>query len=132
MQCPHCKSQSVVKNGKYFLRDGTTIQHYLCKDCSKRFSDKTGTPIAGLRTPVAIVSIALKMRGEGMGVRASSRVLDKSHSTIMRWESRMVAQAGLCGHRPPPKEARSRSGLDELYTRGAREPFPPLSPYDGH
>ena len=116
MQCPHCKSQSVVKNGKYSLRDGTTIQHYLCKDCSKRFSDKTGTPMAGLRTPVAMISIALKMRGEGMGVRASSRVLDKSHSTIMRWESRMVAQAAEWSP-SAPQGSEITLEQDELYTR---------------
>ena len=131
MQCPHCKSQSVVKNGKYSLRDGTTIQHYLCKDCSKRFSDKTGTPIAGLRTPVAIVSIALKMRGEGMGARASSRVRDLSHSTIMRWESRMVAQAAEWSP-SAPQGSEITLEQDELYTRSRREPFPPLSPKDGH
>jgi transposase-like protein len=80
------------QNGKYSLQDGSLIQHYRCKACTKRFSEKTGTPMFRLRTPTSIVSIALKMRGEGMGVRASSRVLDKSHSTILRWEARMAAQ----------------------------------------
>lgn len=83
MQCPRCQSQSAIKNGKYSLQDGSLIQHYRCKACSKRFSEKTGTPMFRLRTPTAIDTIALKMRGEGMGVRASSRVLDKSHSTIV-------------------------------------------------
>ena len=98
MQCFHCQSQKVTKNGKYCLQDGSAIQHYLCKVCNKRFSDKTGTPMARLRTLTTIVSSAVNMRGEGMGVRASSRVLDKSHSTILRWETRMAAQA-LSSHR---------------------------------
>ena len=116
MQCPHCNSQSVVKNGKYSLQDGTMIQHYLCRACSKRCSDKTGTPMAGLRTPASIVSIALKMRGDGMGVRASSRVLDKSHSTILRWEARMAAQAAQWSP-SAPVESDVTLENDELYTR---------------
>jgi transposase-like protein len=68
------------------------MQNYLCKSCSKRFSERTGTPMARLRTPTSTVSIALKMRSEGMGVRASGRVLDKSHSTILRWQQRVAQQ----------------------------------------
>ena len=74
MQCPYCDNQSIVKNGLFSLQDGSLIQHYLCKACCKRFSHKTGTPMAGLRTSKEIVVTALKMRGEGMGVRASGCV----------------------------------------------------------
>jgi len=124
MQCPHCQSQSAIKNGKYSLQDGSLIQHYRCKACTKRFSEKTGTPMFRLRTPTSIVSIALKMRGEGMGVRASSRVLDKSHSTILRWSARMAAQVATWS---PPAPVGSDVTLenDELYTR-VGENLPPL------
>jgi hypothetical protein len=69
------------------------------------------------------------MRGEGMGVRASSRVLDKSHSTILRWEARMAAQVATWS---PPAPVGSDVTLenDELYTR-VGEPSP-LSPRGGH
>ncbi len=69
MPCPHCQSQKVVENGKYRLKDGREIHHLMCKECGKRFSDKAGTPMACRRTPVKTVSVALKMRGEGMGAR---------------------------------------------------------------
>lgn len=116
MSCPHCQSASVVKNGTYGLKDGRQVQHYLCKDCGKRFSDKTGTPVARLRTPSTLVSIALKMRAEGMGVRASSRVLDMSHSTILRWEARIAAQADQWSP-PAPEGGDVTLEHDELYTR---------------
>jgi transposase-like protein len=74
MKCPHCESQKVVKNGRYQLKDNSVIQHYLCKECRKRFSSKTGTPMARLRTAPEVVALALKMRSEGMGIRASGRV----------------------------------------------------------
>ena len=85
MDCPHCQSQTIVKNGKDYHQDGKVIQNYLCKGCGKRFNERTGTP-------ANVVSLALKMRSEGMGVRASGRVLEKSHGSIMGWEQKMTTQ----------------------------------------
>lgn len=45
-----------------------------------------------LQTPQAIVETALKARSEGLGVRATARVLNKSHNSIGKWESRLAAQ----------------------------------------
>jgi transposase len=80
--------------------------------------------MAGLRTSTEIVVTALKMRGEGMGVRASSRVLDKSHSTILRWEGRMAQQAAEWSP-PAPEGGNVTLESDELYTR-VGENLPPL------
>jgi transposase-like protein len=123
MECPQCQSPKVVKNGKYRLKDKNEIQHYLCKECQKRFSDKTGTPMARLRTPPEVVAIALKMRSEGMGVRASGRILEKSHSTIIRWEERIREKESFWS---PPAPANSDVTIesDELYTR-VGENLPP-------
>jgi transposase-like protein len=65
---------------------------YVTNGCGKRFNERTGTPMSRLRTPASIVSFALKMRTEGMGIRASGRVLEKSHTSIMRWEQKLAAQ----------------------------------------
>ena len=76
MDCPLCQSQTIVKNGKDYHQDGKVIQNYLCKGCGKRFNERT-------RTPANVVSLALKMRSEGMGIRASGKVLEKTHSSII-------------------------------------------------
>jgi len=89
---PHCQSQKIIKNGKHHHQDGKAIQNYVCKGCGKRFSERAGTPMSRLRTTASVVSLALKMRSEGMGIRASERVLEKSHVSIMRWEQKMAAQ----------------------------------------
>lgn len=68
MECPHCQSQRVVENGKYRLKDGQDGLHHLCRDCGKRFSARTGTPLFRLRASPEVVATALKMRGEGLGV----------------------------------------------------------------
>lgn len=42
MNCPNC-SYKAVKNGKYALKDGVSIQTYRCKFCSKCFSERSAT-----------------------------------------------------------------------------------------
>lgn len=91
------------------------MQNYLCKNCGKRFSERTGTPMARLRTPTSTVLIALQMRSEGMGVRASGRVLDKSHSTILRWQQRVAQQESAWS--PAAEGGDVTLEHDELYTR---------------
>jgi transposase-like protein len=125
MDCPHCQSQQVVKNGTHRLQDGGKRQNYWCQSCHKRFSERTGTPMARLRKPTATVTLAMKMRGEGMGVRASSRVLDLSHATILRWEERVSRQASDWSP-SAPDDADVTLELDELYTR-VGENLPPQS-----
>ena len=46
--------------------------------------------MARLRTPVSLVSAAINVRTEGLGVRATRRSFGKSHATIMRWERRVA------------------------------------------
>jgi transposase-like protein len=84
MHCPDCQSQQIVKNGKISLQDSTTVQKYLCKACRKQFNERAGTPMGRLRTPSTLVVLAINVRTEGMGVRATGRSLGKSHSTIIR------------------------------------------------
>jgi transposase-like protein len=116
MECPHCQSEKTVKNGKDYHQDGKAIQNYLCNGCGKRFNERTGTPMSRLRTPASIVSFALKMRTEGMGIRASGRVLEKSHTSIMRWEQKLAAQTQQWSPCAPAGGDITIEG-DEVYTR---------------
>ncbi len=118
MDCPYCH-QKAVKNGKDRRQDGTVLQTYRCKACSKRFNELSGTPMQRLRTPVATVSKALKGRTEGLGVRATARVFDVSHSTVLRWEQRVANQASEWSP-SAPKETDITIEGDELYTRVKR------------
>jgi transposase-like protein len=89
MYCVYCKSQRVVKNGKD-KAVGETIQRYRCNDCGKRFNERSGTPMARLRTPADIISQAMNARTEGLGLRATGRILGKSGSSIVNWEKRLA------------------------------------------
>mgnify|MGYP001791441222 FL=1 len=88
MNCVHCQSEQVVKNGVKTLKSNQMLQRYLCKACGRRFNERSGTPMARLRTPVATVEMALNARHEGLGVRAAARVVGKSPSCITNWEER--------------------------------------------
>jgi hypothetical protein len=37
--CPQCGSKSLYKDGLRYLKDGDTVQRWLCRDCGYRFSD---------------------------------------------------------------------------------------------
>jgi transposase len=71
-----------------------------------------------------VVSLALNVRTEGMGVRATGRSFGKSHSTIIRWERRLANQASQ-GSPPAPGGAEVTLEGDEVYTR-VSENLPPL------
>ncbi|NJN75082.1 MAG: IS1 family transposase [Synechococcaceae cyanobacterium RL_1_2] len=89
MNCPYCESKNTIKNGKRTLKSiGEKIQYYRCHDCGGRFNERTGTPMAKLRTEPKIIEYAIHSRTEGMGLRATGRVYGKSHVTIMDWEKR--------------------------------------------
>jgi transposase-like protein len=116
MKCPKCESEQIVKNGKVTLKDKSSIQKYRCRACTQRFNERTGTAMARLRTPLMLVSLAINIRTEGMGVRATGRALEKSHSTISRWEQRLAAQANKWSPAAPVGAEVTIEG-DEVYTR---------------
>ena len=76
-----------------------------------------------LRTSPQVVSLALKMRTEGSGMRATGRVLDKSHATISLWEQRVAGQAADWSP-PAPVGSEVTVEGDEVYTK-VGENFPP-------
>ncbi len=80
--------------------------------------------MARLRTPVMIVSSAINVRTEGLGIRATGRCFGKSHSTIIRWERRAAQQVSQWSP-PAPEGADVTLEGDEVYTR-VSENLPPL------
>lgn len=79
--------------------------------------------MARLRTPASLISVAINVRTEGLGVRATGRSFGKSHSTIMRWERRVAEQVRQWSP-PAPDGADVTLQGDEVYTR-VGENLPP-------
>jgi transposase-like protein len=63
MSCPYCSSVQLSLRCKRARQDGSLAHQWLCRDCGKRFNERTATPLARLRTPVERV---LKMRSEAL------------------------------------------------------------------
>jgi hypothetical protein len=53
MNCPHCQSGNITRNGLAHLQNGICVQRYRCLECGRRFNKRTGTPMARLHTPTA-------------------------------------------------------------------------------
>lgn len=80
--------------------------------------------MARLRTPSSVVEYALNSRTEGVGVRATGRVYNKPHATILRWEERLARQREQWSP-PAPEGSEITVEGDELYTRVAENRPPP-------
>jgi len=79
VQCPHCHSEEVIKNGK--SPEGK--QRYLCRnsDCLRRtFVLETQQPGRQREVKQKIVDMAVN----GSGVRDTARVLHVSPATVIR------------------------------------------------
>jgi transposase-like protein len=122
MNCIHCENKRVVKNGKK-QSGGKSIQRYLGNECRKRFNERSGTPIARLRTPVETIAIAMKMRSEGLGISATGRVIGKSGSSITNWEQRISSQLSKWSPKAPAR-GEVTTERDEVCTR-VSENLPP-------
>ena len=88
---PQCKHQgkkglgNVVSNGTYRTRSTGKARLFLCRTCGKAFSSRTGTAFFDLRSPRKRILMGLRLLAEGLGLRATSRVLEIKLDTIRRW-----------------------------------------------
>ncbi len=80
--------------------------------------------MARLRTPASVVSAALNVRSEGLGVRATGRSFRTSHATVISWERRLAAYESRWSPSAPEGSDLTIEG-DEVYTR-VGENLPPL------
>jgi transposase-like protein len=123
MRCPYCQSERPVKNGRAPLKEQNALQRNLGRDCGKRYNERTNTPMARFRTPARVVSAALNVRSEGLGVRATGRSFSASHATIISWERRLAACEAQWSP-PAPEGSDLTIEGDEVYTR-VGENLPP-------
>lgn len=138
-QCPHCRSERVVRNGQ---ADG--LQRYKCRGCGKTFNALSGTPMARLRHKGKWLAQS-QVLNEGLSVHAAAERLQVAPSTAFRWRHRFLAQAqavkarvlmGIAeadetfilrsnkGQHDIPREPRQRGGKSS--TRGTSDDHVPV------
>jgi len=86
LHCPDCQSSETEPFKKYDT--ALNGERCLCKciECGNIFSETYGTPMQDIKSPISKVAAALKIRSEGMGLRATGRVLGMHKNTVSKWE----------------------------------------------
>ncbi len=90
MKCQHCGSDLAVKNGR--SRHGK--QRWLCRECGKTFGESDGRRVEPDKRESALAHYL-----EGVGLRATERLVGVSHNSVMNWvleevEGKALAAAG--------------------------------------
>lgn len=84
LDCPHCHSERVVRNGH-----ASGLQRYKCRGCAKTFNALTATPLARLRHKVKWHTQAQVLR-QGLSVHQAAQTLVVAPSTAFRWRHRFL------------------------------------------
>ncbi len=99
---PTCGSRDTTSHGRYEMVHNGSRSLHACTRCGEVFSETTGTPMQGIKTSISQVAAALRWRGEGLGLRATARILGTHKNTIAEWERRFAGMKptlmlyGLC------------------------------------
>src|SRR5216684_4193168 len=85
---PDCQEPHVVRNGSHRGRP-----RYCCRSCQTYFGDTQGTPMYGLKTPVAEIAQALLIVMRRGSLRAAEEITGHKYETISGWLKRTAAHA---------------------------------------
>ena len=69
---------------------------YHCSCCERAFSETRHTPLAHLKTPIALVVQVLTALTEGIGINAATRLYGVSKNSIYRWQERLSGLKKCC------------------------------------
>src|SRR3954467_14233552 len=120
MNCPHCQSSSTTE------REGRTVhgfRRFRCRDCERRYNERTGTVLNRVQVPTDIVFLFWRLRYK-LSLRDLAemfliRGLVFTHEAVRDWEAKLApllaeglrqrraGKAGRCWH------------IDETYVKVA-------------
>ena len=99
-RCPYCHGTSIEAQRTYTIQCGAprTLYHYT--PCARVFSETRHTPIAQLKTPIALGVQVLAALTEGGGINAATRLYGVSKNSIYRWQERLsgLKKPCYCSH----------------------------------
>jgi transposase-like protein len=96
MRCPYCNGKSIEAQRTYTIQCGEPRTLYHCAPCARSFSETRHTPIAQLKTPIALVVQVLAALTEGVGINAATRLYGVSKNSIYRWQERLSGLKKPC------------------------------------
>ena len=102
--CPHCSSSKVSKRGKQ-----RGVQMYKCNDCSKWYSETTGTPLYDIKLKSKWQSY-LNCMEQGMPIKKIAKELGISIQTSFDWRHKILSSLSQF----TPTELSGQVECDEL------------------
>jgi transposase-like protein len=90
--CPNCNNSEIKCHKTYQTVHNGSKELNECKHCGKLFSETYGTPMEHLKSPLSLVASVIRVRSEGLGLRATSRCFGVHKNTVSQWELRFAAQ----------------------------------------
>ena len=109
MNCPHCHTAHCVKNGTSCHGH----QRWRCQECHKTFGDKDRRLVSPEKKAAALAQYL-----EGVGQRATERLIGVSHNSITNWVKQAVFGKVL---KPTSAEKVEWVEADELWTYIAKK-----------
>src|SRR6185369_4540138 len=85
----YCAGKNIEQQRTYTIKSGTPRTMYHCSCCERAFSETCHTPLAHLKTPIALVVQVLAALTEGIGINAATRLYGVSKNSIYRWQERL-------------------------------------------
>lgn len=89
IRCADCGGKHVDGYRTYTIKDGAHRTMYHCASCGGSFSETKQTPLAHLKTPIAVIVQVLSALTEGGGINAATRLSGVSKNSIYRWQERL-------------------------------------------
>src|SRR3954462_14411415 len=93
MDCPHCQSSSTTE------REGRTVhgfRRYRCRDCGRRYNERTGTALNRVQIPTDIVFLVVfwrlryKLSLRELAEMFLIRGLVFTHEAVRDWEAKLA------------------------------------------
>ena len=97
MSCPHCLSTST--SGRKH-RTSLGYRTFYCRDCGRRFNERTGSSFNDLQFPTDVVLLAVlwrwryKLSFRGVNEMLLQRGFEFSYKTTRAWQFRIALSVG--------------------------------------
>ena len=85
VECPHCQSAKVVRNGRKHKK-----QYYLCRDCKKCFAPTTKSPICGSHSSPTVWKQVISDTVNGVSIDKTADNLDLHHETVFNMRHKIL------------------------------------------
>jgi len=107
-KCPHCESAGVKGHGTYRGQP-----RFMCKSCSRSFTDLTGVPVSSVKMPDKMRRFSAQMAKGGVPLRQSAEELGISLTTAFRWRHKVLRGYSL----HPSRKLTGIAEADETFFR---------------